>query len=163
MNATHTIEPFRPEYKDEVIALIVGIQHDEFGVAITAADQPDLGTISTFYQTGGGNFWVARRNKQVVGTIALKDIGNNEGALRKMFVAPEARGKEAGVAQQLLETLIDWVRQRGIERVYLGTTDAFRAAHRFYEKNGFIRVPVEKLPPSFPIMRQDTRYYLLKL
>lgn len=163
MNATHTIEPFRPELKDEVISLIVGIQHDEFGVNITAADQPDLGTIPTFYQTDGGNFWVARRNGRVIGTIALKDIGNNEAALRKMFVASDARGKEAGVAQELLETLIDWVREHGIERVYLGTTDAFRAAHRFYEKNGFIRVTAENLPPSFPTMRQDTRYYVLNL
>jgi N-acetylglutamate synthase-like GNAT family acetyltransferase len=163
MNATHTIEPFRPEFKDEVISLIVGIQHDEFGVNITAADQPDLGTIPGFYQTQNGNFWVAIRDERVVGTIALKDIGNNEAALRKMFVAPEARGKEAGVAQQLLETLIDWAREHGLERVFLGTTDAFQAAHRFYEKNGFIRIPVEKLPPSFPIMRQDTRYFLLNL
>lgn len=163
MNASHAIEPFRPEFTNEVISLIVGIQHDEFGIDITAADQPDLQVIPAFYQSGSGNFWVARKDGHVVGTIALKDIGDRQAALRKMFVTPDARGKEAGVAQRLLETLIGWSREHVIERVYLGTTDAFQAAHRFYEKNGFIRVPAEHLPPSFPVMRQDTRYYMLAL
>ncbi|HEY3928810.1 MAG TPA: GNAT family N-acetyltransferase, partial [Candidatus Koribacter sp.] len=137
MQAVVTIQRFRPEFTESISALIVGIQHDEFGVAITADEQPDLRAIPEFYQLNAGNFWVATSDDRVVGTIALKDLGNHDAALRKMFVAPDARGKASGVANALLETLLQWAREQGIRRIYLGTTDAFRAAHRFYEKNGF--------------------------
>lgn len=163
MTESFTIVPFRPEFTEQVISLIVGIQHEEFGVAITAADQPDLAAIPEFYQKDAGNFWVALSGDRVQGTIALLDIGNREGALRKMFVAREARGKEAGVARRLLETLLAWAQQHGLSRIFLGTTDKFLAAHRFYEKNDFRQIEPEKLPRTFPRMVQDTRYYEIEL
>jgi hypothetical protein len=101
MPTPHSIVPFRSEFALAVPALIVGIQREEFGVPITAEEQPDLQQIPEFYQTDAGNFWVAVAADRVVGTIALKDIGAKEGALRKMFVAPEARGKASGVARDL--------------------------------------------------------------
>ena len=163
MNCAFHIEAFRSEFAETIPAFIVQIQRDEFGVSINVKDQPDLLAIPEFYQTGSGNFWVATSAGRVVGTIALKDIGNREGALRKMFVAPEARGKDVGVASALLDTLLEWARQHEMERIYLGTTDAFRAAHRFYEKNGFQVIAAESLPKSFPRMQQDTRYYRYEL
>ena len=36
-----------------------------------------------------------------------------------------------------------------------------QAAHRFYEKHGFSRIPKSRLPPSFPVMEVDTRFYRL--
>jgi len=163
MESTFVIDVFRPEFCNDVINLIVGIQRDEFGVAISAEDQPDLAAIPEIYQKGAGNFWLSLVDGNVTGTVALMDIGNLEGALRKMFVAPKARGKDVGVAQQLLETLLNWAREHSLQRIYLGTTDAFRAAHRFYEKNGFEQVSPDDLPTAFPRMSQDTRYYRLKL
>ncbi len=157
------VEEFRPQFTDEVVALIVGIQREEFGVEITAEQQPDLRAIPEFYQQGNGNFWVATRDGRVVGTIALKDIGNQQAALRKMFVAPEARGKEQGVASELLSTLLAWATERGVKEIFLGTTDKFKAAHRFYEKSGFDEIPPDELPPSFPRMIQDTKYYAQRL
>lgn len=58
-----------------MLDLILSIQRDEYGIAITAQDQPDLNDIPAFYRTGAGDFWVARADGQLVGTIALKDIG----------------------------------------------------------------------------------------
>jgi len=157
------IVEFEEKYLEQVINLIVGIQRDEFGVNITAADQPDLSAIPEFYQTGKGNFWVALDEEVPVGTISLKDIDGDETALRKMFVDGHYRGAEHGVAKRLLETLIDSARGAGVKTIYLGTTEAFTAAHRFYEKNGFVQIDKEKLPPMFPLMIQDTRFYVLNL
>ncbi|MGC8035309.1 GNAT family N-acetyltransferase, partial [Salmonella enterica] len=83
------------------------------------------------------NFWVAVDVGKVVGTISLLDIGNAQVALRKMFVAASHRGKEHGTAARLLEGAIAWARAQGVRQIFLGTTDKFLAAHRFYEKNGF--------------------------
>jgi hypothetical protein len=38
-----------------VIDLILPIQREEFGIAITADDQPDLAAIDAFYQVGLGD------------------------------------------------------------------------------------------------------------
>ena len=91
--------------RDRIIDLILTIQRDEFGFDIRAEDQPDLLNIANFYQTGSGGFWVALSDGDVVGTIALRDIGNNQGALRKMFVKDTHRGGKTSVAFRLLERL----------------------------------------------------------
>ncbi|PTL83622.1 GNAT family N-acetyltransferase [Vitiosangium sp. GDMCC 1.1324] len=153
------ITEFRPQHAKELLALIVGIQREEFGVAITAEQQPDLRDIPGFYQRGSGNFWVALASGRVVGTIALLDIGEGQAALRKMFVAQDFRGREAGTAAVLLATLLAWAERKGVREIFLGTTEKFLAAHRFYEKNGFVEVPRSGLPERFPVMHVDTKFY----
>lgn len=153
------IKSYTEDYQEAVIHLILDIQQNEFHIPIKREDQPDLGNIPNFYQSDNGNFWVALCNGQVVGTIALIDIGNNQGALRKMFVKPAFRGGSYSAGRLLLLQLIKWAEEHGIHDIYLGTTDKFLAAHRFYEKNGFIRIDKEALPDAFPIMKVDTRFY----
>lgn len=153
------VVPFTSQYVEGVGALIVGIQRDEFQFPITLEDQPDLQNIPAFYQQGAGNFWVAVSEGKVVGTVALLDIGNHQGALRKMFVHASYRGAAHGVSARLLDTLLEWARVRGVKDVYLGTTEKFLAAHRFYERNGFRQIAASELPPSFPKMALDTRFY----
>jgi len=153
------IRQFTPEYKDEVINLILNIQQNEFNIPIRKEDQKDLSDIPNFYQTGDGNFWIAFYGNMVVGTVGLADIGNKQAALRKMFVKENYRGKRFNIAKNLLFELFEWVAQNGIKEIYLGTTEKFLAAHRFYEKNGFVQIAKDNLPSSFPIMKVDSRFY----
>jgi N-acetylglutamate synthase-like GNAT family acetyltransferase len=157
------IVAFEPHHEEGVGSLIVGIQAHEFQIAITLEDQPDLQDIPGFYQQGTGNFWVALSEGTVVGTVALLDLGNHQGALRKMFVHESYRGPGHGVSARLLDALLQWARGRHVKDVYLGTTEKFRAAHRFYERNGFQQIAAGELPPSFPKMMVDTRFYHLAL
>jgi N-acetylglutamate synthase-like GNAT family acetyltransferase len=55
--------------------------------------------------------------------------------------------------------LVDHAEAQGIKDIFLGTTDKFLAAHRFYEKNGFAEVSKSELPPSFPLMAVDSKFY----
>ena len=146
-----------------VLNVILPIQQREFGIPITEADQPDLTNIGEFYQTGTGGFWVARSNDEVVGTVGLKDIGAGQAALRKMFVAAPFRGRELGVAGELLDALLAHASAQGITRIFLGTTDKFLAAHRFYEKKGFRELQKADLPKTFPVMAVDSKFYALRL
>lgn len=143
----------------QVLSLILGIQQQEFGVAITAEDQPDLNNIADFYQTGHGNFWVAETAEQVVGTIALLDIGHQQVALRKMFVAEAFRGSEHGVAKMLLMQSHQWAVKQGVTDIYLGTIDVYQAAMRFYEKNAYIQIEKTMLPQGFPLIAVDNVFY----
>lgn len=157
------IKNYTENYREAVIDLILSIQQQEFDISITREEQPDLDNIATFYQTGSGNFWLALYGEQVVGTISLIDIGNHQGALRKMFVKAAFRGSKYNVAKSLLQQLNSWSVDHKVHEIYLGTTEKFLAAHRFYEKNGFMRVDKKTLPDTFPIMKVDTRFYKLKV
>lgn len=157
------IATYQPQYQAAIIKLILNIQQQEFGLPITLKDQRDLLDIPSFYQRGNGNFWIALDREKVIGTIAAIDIGNSQLALRKMFVDTKYRGKEIGVGQHLLNSLLNWARSKNIGDIYLGTVDVFQAAHRFYQKNGFMRIHQLVLPPSFPLMTGDTIFYWLSL
>jgi GNAT superfamily N-acetyltransferase len=163
INTDIQIAPFVQGDQTGVLKVILPIQQEEFAIPITADDQPDLLSIADFYQTGSGGFWVAKVDDRIVGTIGLKDIGNNEAALRKMFVAADYRGSSFGTARKLLTTLLTAAESRGVATIFLGTTDKFVGAHRFYEKNGFADVKRQELPDAFPFMAVDTRFYALRL
>jgi GNAT superfamily N-acetyltransferase len=151
---------FQPGLEDQIIALILPIQQREFGVQITAEDQPDLRRIPEIYQAQRGDFWVGLVGETVVATLGLIDFGGG-GALRKMFVAKDQRG--SGVAQSLLDTLIAHATSAAIPALALGTLAQMHAAHRFYERNGFIAATPDQLPAGFPRMPVDDRFYLRAL
>jgi N-acetylglutamate synthase-like GNAT family acetyltransferase len=144
---------------DAIVELITSIQITEFGVATSAEKQPDLRDIAGFYQYGAGNFWLAFEGDELIGTIALKDVGGGVCALRKMFVKKAYRGGQRGVGAKLMQTLFDWAQGRGVREIYLGTVDVYHAAHRFYEKSGFVEVGRAEVPDSVPLMDVDVKYY----
>ncbi|NMC31697.1 MAG: GNAT family N-acetyltransferase [Veillonellaceae bacterium] len=153
------IAKYTDDRRNSLVEMILEIQRHEFQIPITREDQPDLAAISRFYQQGNGNFWVALSDGQVVGSIGLLDIGHQQVALRKMFVRADFRGGEHGIARALLATAMAWTTARGVTDIFLGTTDKFLAAHRFYEKNGFVRIEKTDLPATFPVMQVDTVFY----
>lgn len=146
--------------RDTLAAMVLAIQTQEFGLPATFEGQPDLLDPAAFFRKGAGEFWVARDpDGAVVGSIGLVEFRPGWGALRKMFVRADRRGRELGLAQTLLETLIAHARREGLRTLLLGTTEFFKAAHRFYERNGFAEIPAEALPPDFPKMSVDTKFY----
>ena len=83
------IDRFEPDDTNAVIDVILAIQRGEFGFSITADDQPDLRAIPDFYQTGTGDFWVARKDGKVVGTDdfdaqCVQTFANIEAALKSV-------------------------------------------------------------------------------
>ena len=157
------IEIYTDKYKTDIAALILNIQNNEFNVPVTLADQPDLLDIQNFYFKKNSSFWVAVENEKLIGTIALIDFDNGQAALRKMFVHKDYRGKEKGVGQLLLDTLLNWCKQKNIFEIYLGTVEQLHAAKRFYVKNGFVKVEKYRLPLNFPLMQVDTEFFELRI
>lgn len=158
-----TIIPIRNEFADAAIDLILNIQQKEFNVAITLEDQPDLLEINNFYYQSGGCFFGAFIDNKLVGTIALVKFSNDAGAIRKMFVKKEFRGKELKIAQSLLDTLISYSKENNINHLYLGTISILEAALRFYERNNFTRIDKDSLPKTFPLMSADNVFCHLTL
>ena len=159
MNENLTIQGYSSDYQSQILDLILSIQQGEYNIPISKEDQPDLLNIENVYQSGSGNFWIALYQGEVVGTIALLDIGNHQVALRKMFVKKEYRGKIFQTASLLLHNAIAWTKTKEVKEIYLGTTLQFAAAHRFYEKHHFENIEIDKLPTKFPVMQVDKKFY----
>ncbi|NML21443.1 GNAT family N-acetyltransferase [Pseudoflavitalea sp. G-6-1-2] len=159
MEKAFTIEQVHNKYCQQVVDLILPIQQIEFNVPVTLDAQPDLLDIDQAYFAAGGGFWGAFHKGELVGTIALLNTGHKSGAIRKMFVKKEFRGKEFGIAQALLDTLFAYCADKQIDHLYLGTVEALKAAQRFYERNGFEKVEADDLPDYFPRMKVDTLFY----
>lgn len=158
------IERLNNQFCEAIIGLILPIQQIEFNVDIDLAAQPDLLDIEKNYDGSGGAFWGAILNGELIGTIALIAVPEHQsGAIRKMFVKKEFRGKDLGVAQALLKTLLAYCEDNNLNEVYLGTKDVLQAACRFYERNGFKSVAMENLPVYFPRMAVDNVFYNLDL
>lgn len=157
------IQPIGNSYSEQAIDLILTIQQKEFNIPITIEDQPDLLQIESFYVEAGGNFWGAFVNGELVGSIALVKFDERAGAIRKMFVKKEFRGKELNIAQELLEVLITFCRKNGIDDLYLGTITVLKAAQRFYERNHFVKIEKGNLPGKFPLMSADDIFYHLHI
>lgn len=163
MQSSITTQQIGNDFSQQIIDLVLPIQQLEFNVPVTLEDQPDLLDIHTNYYIDGGAFWGALNGEELVGTIALLNVGHHTGVIRKMFVKKEYRGREFGIAHHLLEILIIFCRENGIQHLYLGTVDILKAAHRFYEKNGFLEIDVNLLPSYFPRMAADNKFYHLDL
>lgn len=153
------IVEFSPQYQQGVEDLVLPIQTIEFNVPITREEQPDLVYIKDTFQKGLGNFWVALCDGAVVGSVGIVDFGGRQVALKKMFVHRDFRGRDRGVAADLLACVIEWCNEKGIESIYLGTVTKLKAAQRFYEKNGFVEVAKSELPENFPLVAVDDKFY----
>lgn len=159
MSDTIVIRRFQTGYTIAVQEMVLPIQQEEFGIDIKLDQQPDLCDIQSYFHRGNGGFWIACDGESVVGSVGALDIGGGHLALKKMFVKSEYRGEGKGVARKLLGTVISHARERGVACIYLGTTPQLKAAHRFYEKNGFVEIQRSELPEAFPIVIVDTKFY----
>lgn len=160
---TFTIQPFASKYQSEVIEMIERIQVGEFSIPIEDGQRKELQSISQSFQKNKGNYWVALLNGKVIGTIAVIDIGHHAFELRDVFLDKEYRGQKTGFAKKLLDTVLAWAKEHDVKTIYLGTTLAFRAAHRFYEKNGFHEIERKEMPPYCQPMDCDEKFYQLDL
>jgi putative acetyltransferase len=84
------------------------------------------------------SFYSARREGELLGVGALKQLDPRHGELKSMHTLAEARGQ--GVGRAVLDHVIAEARGRGYERLSLetGSMDAFVPARTLYERAGFV-------------------------
>jgi len=81
-----------------------------------------------------GRGWVI----ESAGNIVAFAVGNAaNGSLWALFVEPGHEGK--GYGRRLHDTMVDWLWEQGLDRLWLTTEPRTRAA-RFYEKAGWQRM-----------------------
>ena len=99
---------------------------------------PELRALATHFRDAGGALWAAERDGAIVGMAATRPMRQDAAwEICKVYVAADQRG--TGLAHALLDAAEGQARAAGAERLVLWTDTRFEAAHRFYEKRGFVR------------------------
>src|SRR5690606_952512 len=86
-----------------------------------------------------GLFLLARLDGAAVGCGALKFDGRGGGEIKRMWVAPSARG--LGIAQRLVEALEHHAASSGVHTLRLDTNRALTEARTLYLRNGYRQIP----------------------
>ena len=84
-------------------------------------------------------FLAARRNGELLGSIAFRIIAPGHAEMKRMFVRAEARG--AGLGRRLLDALEDAARLRDINRISLETGIKQPEAIGLYRASGYQDCP----------------------
>jgi molybdopterin-guanine dinucleotide biosynthesis protein A/predicted GNAT family N-acyltransferase len=127
------IVPFEAEHADGFRALVSDTLR-EFRFEPDPDIDPDLGDPAAAYVA----LWVALTNGEVVGSVALRELGVDELELKRMYLRPGQRGR--GLGKQLLAIALDRARAQGARVVKLDTSESMEAARGLYEAHGFRRV-----------------------
>ena len=146
-----SIHQYNSTYQSEIDIMMNAITN-EFELPISNKDKTTTIKLDAY--------WLAIYNKELVGTIGILKIDNTYSVLKNMFVKKDYRGRDYGIAQALLNTAYDWCNIESLDFLYLGTMSQFKAAHKFYEKNGFEKIHSNKLPSNFIRNPIDTVFYI---
>jgi ribosomal protein S18 acetylase RimI-like enzyme len=140
-----------PHEADAVGALTVaGYDADAF---LTLADGSFDQEYATWLADGAtrardGVLMVAVQSEELLGTVTWCPPGSpfreistsdDQGEIRTLSVAPEARGR--GVGSALVDWCIEEARTTGLAEILLSTLPEMTTAHRLYESRGFVRRP----------------------
>ena len=82
--------------------------------------------------------WLAERNDQIVGSIAIVGHSKIEAQLRWFFVHPKYRG--LGMGRRLLNQALHFCKEQKYRAVFLWTTSELNTAQRLYTNAGFRRI-----------------------
>ena len=84
-------------------------------------------------------FLVARRDGEIVGTIAFWIVAPGHVEIKRMFVRQQARGN--GIGRRLLAALEEAARRRGVDRISLETGIRQPEAIALYRASGYRDCP----------------------
>jgi len=156
------IRPFRPGDAPAARRLIESVWHEHFHDHADSFVRDfihrrlsDVDSAETSYGDRA-LFLCAVIEDEIVGTGAIKPLGDRECEMVRMFVASAHRNR--GIGRAVADELIGFARMSGYERIRLSSNNALTASHRLYERLGF--QPARSWDPGG---ETDSRYYALRI
>jgi len=131
----HRLRIFTKDDAKGVKGLILAILTKEYPFDKNAYSDSDLERISEVYGGEKDSFMVIEDNGEIVGTVGIKEDSKDTALLRRLFVDIKHRRK--GYGTQLLESAIDFCREKGYKHVYFRCTDRMSDAIKLCIKKGF--------------------------
>lgn len=95
------------------------------------------------YSPERDRFFIAEKEGEMIGNIAILGHTDEEAQLRWFIIAPKYHG--AGLGQKLFQKAMEFCRERGYKKVWLLTTSDQEKATAMYTRAGFELVSEEQL------------------
>jgi ribosomal protein S18 acetylase RimI-like enzyme len=108
----------------------------------------------------GDGVWIAERDGEAAGCLAISDEGGGEGRVRFFLLTQELRGH--GLGRRMLDELMDVARDAGYRCLTLATFEDLTVAARMYRSHGF-RVVREERGPRWGRADFNYQHYELEL
>ena len=83
------------------------------------------------------SFWIMLDGEEIIGTAALKRMGERRCELKSLYLYERFQGR--GLGRMLLKTVIEEAARSGYREMYLDTLSTSARALILYEKAGFVR------------------------
>ena len=81
-------------------------------------------------------FWCMYDNENIIGTVAIRDLGESRGEIKSLYLLNVYHGK--GLGRKLFELALNEAKQAGFVEIYLDTIKAnSKRAIEIYERAGF--------------------------
>ena len=124
-----------PASLDAVRALVRAHILAHSAVHDDAAAERVVAALPAPYVAPRGALWAAWDGDAAVGCVALHELAPDVAELKRMYVAPEARGR--GALRALCEAAAGWARAHGLHTLELGVMEANAGARAAYAAAGF--------------------------
>ncbi len=140
------VRPVRPEDAEAAAQIVIAAFEAVPGGHMSGGYAAELADIVGRAQVS--EVLVAVEEDTVMGCVTVvadsasplaEQIRPGECQIRMMAVAPAEQGR--GVGQLLLDAVLARATALGRDAVFLHSTPVMTAAHRLYQRNGFVRVP----------------------
>ncbi|GAB3642287.1 GNAT family N-acetyltransferase [Spirosoma arcticum] len=146
-----SIIPYKPRYQPDFKRLNVEWISQFFTVEqhdLEQLDQPE-----THVLPNDGQIFFALIDGEVVGCVAMVNMGATGFELAKMAVSPNVQGQ--GIGKKLCLAAIDYARQLGVKTVWLESNRVLTPALTMYERVGFREVPRVETPYARADIRME--------
>jgi putative acetyltransferase len=134
------IRSARDEDADRLIRMIGDVFAEYPGCVLDVdAEMPELRAPASAASIDSGRWWVAEREGEIVGSVAVVPEEGGVFELKKLYVSDIARRN--GLGARLVSLAESEARTHDASSIVLWTDTRFREAHRLYSRLGFARAP----------------------
>ncbi|OGG26334.1 hypothetical protein A2960_05555 [Candidatus Gottesmanbacteria bacterium RIFCSPLOWO2_01_FULL_39_12b] len=128
------LREFGKSDQPKVKEFILGVLR-EFGFDHNLDLDFNLENPDKYYKNVGGIFYLLENNGEIIGTIAVKNIGNKKAEIKRLYINKDYRGQ--GLGLKLFDRALQFSKDSGFQSAKLDTWVRFKTAFSLYKKRGF--------------------------
>jgi ribosomal protein S18 acetylase RimI-like enzyme len=99
----------------------------------------ELANLPGKYTAAKGSVLLAWNRGEVIGSVAMRPLGDDVCEMKRLYVRPAGRGQQLGRRLALL--IVQHARSAGYSRIRLDTLPSMAAAQALYASLGFRQIP----------------------
>ena len=146
-----SIIPYAPAYQPDFKRLNVEWISHYF--TVEPHDVEQLDDPETYILPDNGEIFFAKVGSEIIGCVAVINMGTSGFELAKMAVSPSVQGK--GIGKKLCVAAIEYTRQLGVKTLWLESNRKLTPALTMYASVGFREVPSVPTPYSRADIRME--------